>query len=110
MTDAAQTLHLPRVLADHSRDMRDQVVAITGTTSGTGYVCAREVARLGATVLLLNKHDLTGDWDIAEQRIDKLRAAFGAVFLTSAKTGAEVEDALTQLANLIVDDALAARQ
>ena len=65
---------------------------------------------LGATVLLLNKHDLTGDWDITEQRIDKLRAAFGAVFLTSAKTGAEVEDALTQLANLIVDDALAARQ
>ena len=30
-------------------------MAITGTTSGTGYVCAREMAKLGATVLLLNR-------------------------------------------------------
>jgi len=35
--------------------MSDKVVAITGTTSGTGYVCAREMAKLGAKVLLLNR-------------------------------------------------------
>lgn len=35
--------------------MSGKVAAVTGTTSGTGYVCARELARKGATVLLLNR-------------------------------------------------------
>jgi NAD(P)-dependent dehydrogenase (short-subunit alcohol dehydrogenase family) len=35
--------------------MSGKVAVITGTTSGTGYVCAREVARKGATVILLNR-------------------------------------------------------
>lgn len=35
--------------------MAGKVVAITGTTSGTGYVCAREIAKKGATVILLNR-------------------------------------------------------
>lgn len=50
-----ETLHLPTVLSDHSRDLSGRVAAITGTTSGTGYVCARELARLGARVFLLNR-------------------------------------------------------
>ena len=49
------TQHLQTLLEEHTRDMSDQVVAITGTTSGTGYVCARELARLGARVFLLNR-------------------------------------------------------
>ena len=36
--------------------MTGKIVAITGTTSGTGYVCAREVARKGASVILLNRN------------------------------------------------------
>ena len=35
--------------------MTNKVVAITGTTSGTGFVCAREVSKKGATVILLNR-------------------------------------------------------
>jgi NAD(P)-dependent dehydrogenase (short-subunit alcohol dehydrogenase family) len=35
--------------------MTGRLVAVTGTTSGTGYVCARELAKLGARVLLLNR-------------------------------------------------------
>lgn len=35
--------------------MSGRIAAVTGTTSGTGYVCARELARLGATVILLNR-------------------------------------------------------
>ncbi|MEM9935693.1 MAG: SDR family NAD(P)-dependent oxidoreductase [Bacteroidota bacterium] len=49
------TEHLPTVISNHSQDMSQKVVAITGTTSGTGFVCAREVAKKGATVLLLNR-------------------------------------------------------
>lgn len=55
MSDQIKTLHLNKVMQEHSQDMTGKVVAITGTTSGTGYVCAREVARKGATVLLLNR-------------------------------------------------------
>lgn len=50
-----ETMHLSNVIKNHGRDMTNKVVAITGTTSGTGFVCAREVAKLGATVLLLNR-------------------------------------------------------
>jgi NAD(P)-dependent dehydrogenase (short-subunit alcohol dehydrogenase family) len=35
--------------------MTGKVAAITGTTSGTGYFCARELAKKGATVILLNR-------------------------------------------------------
>jgi NAD(P)-dependent dehydrogenase (short-subunit alcohol dehydrogenase family) len=35
--------------------MNGKVVAITGTTSGTGFICARELANKGATVILLNR-------------------------------------------------------
>ncbi len=50
-----QTQHLPKVIENYGRDMSGKVVAITGTTSGTGFVCARELAKLGATVILLNR-------------------------------------------------------
>ncbi len=50
-----QTQHLDAVRSQHTQDMTGKVVAVTGTTSGTGYVCARELARLGAHVLLLNR-------------------------------------------------------
>jgi NAD(P)-dependent dehydrogenase (short-subunit alcohol dehydrogenase family) len=55
MTRTIQTLHLGKLIEKHTQNMTGKVVAITGTTSGTGYVCARELAKLGATVLLLNR-------------------------------------------------------
>ncbi len=55
MTNHIKTLHLDHVIENHSQDMTNKVVAITGTTSGTGFVCAREVAKKGATVILLNR-------------------------------------------------------
>ena len=65
---------------------------------------------IGAAVLLVNKHDLSAQWDVSDQRLVDLEEEFGAVFLTSAKTGDNVETALTQLANLIVDRTLAGEQ
>ena len=49
------TKHLNELISNHTQNMKGKVVAITGTTSGTGYVCARELAKLGAEVLLLNR-------------------------------------------------------
>jgi NAD(P)-dependent dehydrogenase (short-subunit alcohol dehydrogenase family) len=55
MTDHIKTQHLENVLKNHGQDMTGKVVAVTGTTSGTGYVCARELAKKGAKVILLNR-------------------------------------------------------
>lgn len=55
MTNKIQTKHLKDVINNHGQDMTHKVVAITGTTSGTGFVCAREVAKKGASVILLNR-------------------------------------------------------
>jgi|TARA_R110000737_G_scaffold50895_2_gene71979 NAD(P)-dependent dehydrogenase (short-subunit alcohol dehydrogenase family) len=50
-----ETKHLPDVISKNGRDMANKVVAITGTTSGTGFICARELGKKGATVILLNR-------------------------------------------------------
>ncbi len=55
MTSKIKTLHLDKVIENHTQDMTNKVALITGTTSGTGFVCAREIAKLGGTVLLLNR-------------------------------------------------------
>lgn len=57
-------------------------------------------------VLLVNKRDLVADWAVGDDYIDALSAEYGAVFRTSAKTGDEIELALTQLAEMIVDSEL----
>ena len=49
-------------------------------------------------LLLVNKMDLTGQWDIQESAIDKLSQEGWDVFRTSAKTGQNVEEAFNQLA------------
>jgi NAD(P)-dependent dehydrogenase (short-subunit alcohol dehydrogenase family) len=50
-----ETKHLPNVIKNHGRDLTNKVAVVTGTTSGTGHVCARELAKQGAAVILLNR-------------------------------------------------------
>ena len=76
MTNPIPTLHLDAVINNHSQDMTGKVVAITGTTSGTGFVCAREVAKKGATVILLNRQS-----ERSTRALNDLQAAVpGATF------------------------------
>ena len=49
-------------------------------------------------VLLMNKMDLTGQWDIQESTIDKMQQEGCDIFKTSAKTGQNVEEAFNRLA------------
>ena len=70
MANEIETLHLDNVINNHSQDMTGKVVAITGTTSGTGYVCARELAKKGASVILLNRNS-----ERAEKSLQQLREA-----------------------------------
>ena len=49
-------------------------------------------------ILLMNKIDLTGQWDIDESAINKLKRDGYDVMMTSAKTGQNVEEAFNRLA------------
>ncbi len=70
MAKPTRTQHLKEVINAHSQDMFGKVVAITGTTSGTGFICARELAKLGATLILLNRKSAR-----SEQSHEKLAKA-----------------------------------
>ena len=61
MSNQIATLHLDKVIKEHTQDMTGKIVAITGTTSGTGFFCAREVAKKGANVILLNRKSERAD-------------------------------------------------
>ncbi|MFT4679902.1 MAG: NAD(P)-dependent dehydrogenase (short-subunit alcohol dehydrogenase family) [Flavobacteriales bacterium] len=70
MTNQIETRHLHDVVKNHGRDMTGKVAAITGTTSGTGFVCAREMAKKGAKVILLNRKS-----ERSENGLKQLQAA-----------------------------------
>ena len=64
----------------------------------------RLLGRALPAVLLLNKNDLAGEWDVAPARIDRLAAQL-PVFSTSARSGAGVEAAFAALARVVAEDA-----
>jgi len=59
--------------------MTGKVVAITGTTSGTGYVCAREIAKKGATVILLNRASERAEKSLEQLQADVPKATFDSI-------------------------------
>lgn len=79
MANSIETLHLDTILNKHAQDMTNKVVVITGTTSGTGFVCAREVAKKGATVLLLNRQSERADKAVKQLQAAVPNAKFEAV-------------------------------
>lgn len=74
-----ETQHLSTVIDQHTQDMSGRIVAVTGTTSGTGYVCARELGKLGATVLLLNRDSERATAALARLREEAPQAKFEPV-------------------------------
>ncbi len=55
-------------------------------------------------VLLINKRDLSHDWTVSDEYLDALTKSYGHVYRTSAKTGDNVEQAITRLAELIIEN------
>lgn len=53
-------------------------------------------------VLLVNKRDLTTQWDVSDERMRQLGTDYGHVYTTSAKTGDDVDVAMTELSQLII--------
>ena len=69
-------------------------------------LCSEAEQRFGALpyVLLINKSDLTEQWEVPGSAIEELRSAGTTVFLTSAKTGDNVETAIQTLANKLLGE------
>ena len=67
----------------------------------------RLLGRVLPAVLLLNKCDLAGEWDVPPERIRELALQL-PVFSTSARTGEGVEEAFLALANAMANDSLRA--
>lgn len=79
MTAEIKTVHLDNVIENHTQEMIGKTVVITGTTSGTGYVCAREMAKLGASVILLNRASGRATASLAKLKEDVPDGTFDAI-------------------------------
>lgn len=79
MTNQPQTQHLEAVIKHHGKDMSNKVVAITGTTSGTGFVAARELAKKGASVILLNRASERAEKALQDLKESAPKANFEAI-------------------------------
>jgi len=54
-------------------------------------------------VVLVNKKDLTAEWNLSDKRLRSLRSLFDSVYPTSAKTGEDVDDAIRRLSRLVIN-------
>ena len=79
MRNQVETRHLRDVIKNHGKDMTGKVVAITGTTSGTGFVCARELAKKGAKVILLNRKSERSANALEQLQADVPKGAFHGI-------------------------------
>lgn len=55
-------------------------------------------------VLLVNKKDLAGRWEVSDGQLHDLADDFEKVYTTSARTGEDVEVALRTLSKLVLDN------
>lgn len=54
-------------------------------------------------VFLINKSDLSNNWEMTDDNIKLLRNTCADVYVTSAKTGKDVDQAFSRLAELIIE-------
>ncbi|MCO5065213.1 MAG: GTP-binding protein [Rhizobiaceae bacterium] len=83
------------------------VLVVDGTRAATLEVALtlreRVEAEFGSMpfVLLLNKSDLTDQWEIADTEINQMRQSGWQIYLTSALSGQHVDEAFFQLASMV---------
>ncbi len=107
--DIAGTDRFSAVEFSYLRGSSGFILVVDGTRAHTLDVAKRLRAesyeRYGEipSVMLLNKSDLESEWEIDEATIAELESDGFLPFITSAKTGDNVEQAFQRLAELIVD-------
>lgn len=108
--DIAGTDRFSAVEFSYLRGASGYLVVIDGTRQHTCDIALRLTGeaqeRYGDVpqVFLINKSDLQDEWEMSDERIAELRDRGHAVFVTSAKTGANVDEAIHELARLLVSE------
>lgn len=108
--DIAGTDRFSAVEFSYLRGSSGFILVVDGTRSHTLDVAKRlrteTQERYGdiPCVTLVNKSDLVGEWEIDDETIAALESDGFFPFVTSAKTGANVELAFERLAELVVTD------
>lgn len=106
--DIAGEDEVASVRMSYLRGAAGYLLVADGTRAATLEVArslrARVEAELGPLpfVLLLNKADLVAEWAVTDEELNALRSSGWSMRLTSAKTGAGVEDAFRELALRLV--------
>lgn len=105
--DTAGTDKLGEVGFAYLRGASGYILVADGTRSQTVSSAinlkTQAEARYGEvpSVLLLNKSDLNHAWEISNDRQESLRETWTDVFVTSAKTGENVDGAIVRLAEVV---------
>lgn len=105
--DLAGEDEFQKVRMDYLRGAAGYLLVADGTrrnTLETARMLEQRVTQsIGALpfVFLLNKADLTGEWEIDDQTMEEIRAGGWDVFKSSAKTGEGVEEAFQLLAKKV---------
>jgi len=106
--DIAGTDRFSAVEFSYLRGASGYLVVADGSRSHTLDVAERLVQeareRYGAVpqVFLINKFDLQDEWEVPDERVEQLRDGGESVFLTSAKSGVCVDEAIHALADMLV--------
>ncbi len=105
--DLAGEDEFQKVRMDYLRGAAGYLLVADGTRGNTLETARMLEQRVTETfgaipfVFLLNKADLTNDWEIDDQTFDGIRAQGWDVFKSSAKTGEGVEEAFQMLARKV---------
>lgn len=71
---------------------------------GLGLITSfKKIAPNSPIIILINKSDLTDEWEISDDDINKLKSEGMEVLLTSAKTGKNVDEAFNKIAKLMLN-------
>ena len=86
-----------RLLVDGLPSLAGKTLAVTGSTTGTGFVLAREAAKKGARVLMLNRPSTRSE--AAVERLTPTGARAGGGMFTNPVTSPKASKASAQLAD-----------
>jgi small GTP-binding protein len=95
---------------NHLRGAAGYLLVADGTRAKTMDVALDIHERIGREmgllphILLVNKVDQRGQWEVADPLLDDLRARGWKILATSARTGEQVEEAFANLATRILED------
>jgi small GTP-binding protein len=107
--DLAGEDDLAQVRTSHLRGAAGYVLVADGTRAATVEAAERLQQRIAGAgealphVLVVNKSDLTAQWQLRPEDLIRWREQSRAVFITSARTGHEVEEMFRYLAGKLME-------